>query len=285
MRWPLDGIHERQQAMSVDIANDIGGWARFIRGLAVQRRILVALIIRQLMTKYGRNNIGFLWIVLEPMILCSGVLVIRSLISNSEENGVPLVAVLTTGYLPLTLWRHLTNAGVMILRRSGSMLYHRDISLIDCCIATIVLETSGCTLAGTIVYWTLYSAGLMGPIYDMGLVLGGWLLMALLATGLLFVFAVLTEYYEATERFIQPWQYLMIPLCGFFFMVNWLPSYAQKLAWYMPTIHCYEMIRAGAFGPGIPTYYTPWYPALWGIGMMAWALPRIEKARDKIHFG
>src|ERR1700712_3270462 len=118
--------------MSLQLASPGKDFATLRRGLAVQRRVLVALMIRQLMTKYGRHNIGFLWIVLEPMILCSGVLVVRSFISGAEENGLPLVSILVTGYLPLTLWRHLSGAGVFMLRKNGAMLYHHDITLIDC---------------------------------------------------------------------------------------------------------------------------------------------------------
>jgi capsular polysaccharide transport system permease protein len=259
--------------------------ARWRRGLKIQRRVLVALMVRQLMTKYGRNNIGFLWIILEPMILCSGVLLVRSFIQGGEENGVSLIALLITGYLPLTLWRHLTNAGVTILRRSGNLLYHRDISLFDCCLATLFNEIGGTTFAALIVYYALYSLNLIQPFYDIGVALCGWLLMGLLSFAVMMVFAVMTEYWEASERFIQPIQYLILPLCGFMFMVSWLPHYAQNLAWYLPTVHCYEMVRDGMFGPSVPTYYAPWYPFCWSIGLLAWALPMVDKARDKIHFG
>ena len=255
------------------------------RAFAVQRRVLVALMIRQLMTKYGRGNIGFLWIVLEPMILCSGVLVVRSLIQGGEENGIPLIAILVTGYLPLTLWRHISSVGVFILRRNASMLYHRDISLLDCTLATMLLEIGGCTCAFLVVGWCLVILHLLDPPSDLGLVLSGWLTMALLAYSLMMIFAVLTEFYEAAERFVQPFQYLMLPVCGFFFMVSWLPLSVQKLAWWMPTVHCYEMVRAGMFGPQVETHFTPWYPIVCSIIGLAFSLPLVDKARDKIHFG
>ncbi|WP_131196980.1 ABC transporter permease [Lichenihabitans psoromatis] len=269
----------------LDLQEPAHTFANLKRALAVQRRVLVALMIRQLMTKYGRSNIGFLWLVLEPMILCSGVLVVRSLISGGEENGVPLISLLVTGYIPLTLWRHLSSAGTFFLRRNGSMLYHRDITLLDCAFAHFFLELGGCTIAFLIVYWSLFTMHLIEPIYDIGLMVSGWLLMGTLAFGLMVTFGVLTEFYEASERFIQPFQYLFLPICGFFYMVSWLPDYAQELAWYVPTVHCYEMIRGGLFGPSVETHFTPWYPALWAIGMLAITLPMVDKARDKIHFG
>lgn len=271
--------------MSNQYADIQPGLSGFLNGVAVQARVLVALMIRLLMTKYGRSNIGFLWLVAEPMILCCGVLLVRTQIQASEENGVPLIPLLITGYLPLTLWRHISGPGVHLFRRSASLLYHRSISLLDCALAFMFLEIGGCTIAACVVYWTLYTFGYVKPIYDIGLLLTGWFCMAFLAFGLMLCFATLTEFFEAAERFVQPFQYLLLPVCGFFFMVSWLPDSVQKVAWYMPTVHCYEMVRGGFFGPELKTYYTPWYPLLWGLGLMAIALPKVEKAREKIHFG
>jgi capsular polysaccharide transport system permease protein len=95
--------------------------ANFFVGVGIQIRVVHALIIRELMTRYGRGNIGFLWLVLEPMILCAGVIGVRWALQSHHENGVPLVAMLLSGYMPLTLWRHITNRSIFILRRNMGM--------------------------------------------------------------------------------------------------------------------------------------------------------------------
>lgn len=270
----------------MSLSTQPGSWpVDTLRGLAVQRRVLVALSVRQLMTKYGRNNIGFLWIVLEPMILCAGVLVVRSIISAGEENGVSLIGMLWTGYIPLTLWRHISNAGVNMLRQCANLLYHRDISLLDCFGSNLTIEIGGCTIAGALVYWVIYSLGCIEPIYDIGLLLAGWLELAFVSASVMVLFAVMTAIWEWSDRFIQPFQYLLLPLCGFFYMVEWLPSYAQKMAVWMPTVNTYEMIRAGLWGPTVTTHYMWWYPILFGLVLFAIALPLVDSARNKIHFG
>ena len=267
-------------------ASESGEWPRDLRkGFAVQLRVVVGLMVRQLMVKYGRNNLGFLWLIVEPMILCSGVLVVRSMIQAGEEGGVSLIAIVWTGYIPLTLWRHITNGGVHRLRRSASLLYHRDISLFDCFWALTGVEVAGCTLAGLVIYWFLYTCNLLEAPADIGLMLAGWLLMAVVSVGVMVLFAVMTEFWEPAEHFIQPFQYLTIPLCGFMFMVNWLPDYVQAYAVWFPTVDCYEMIRGGLFGKTIETHYMWWYPLAFGMGMLAISLPLVAPARNKIHFG
>jgi len=261
------------------------GLGAFVRGLGVQRRVLGALMVRHLIEEFGRSNVGFLWIVITPLLLCSGVLVVRSLLMNPIDHGVSLIAIIFSGYLPLTLFRHITNGGVFLLRRNAGLLYHRRVSLLDTVLAMIGLEIIACSVAFVFVYWVLLLLGLVDPIADYGLVALGWLAMAFLSAGIGSAFAVLTELFERADRFIQPGQYLILPVSGFIFMVDWLPIYAQKLAWWMPTVHCYEMIRGGMFGNTVITHYDLWYPLLWGFLLFAWSVPRLETARARINFG
>jgi capsular polysaccharide transport system permease protein len=255
----------------------------FFVGVGIQFRVLHALLIRELMTRYGRSNIGFLWLILEPMILCAGVIGLRWLVQAHKENGISLVALLLSGYMPLTLWRHITNKSLFILRRNMGMLYHRHVTLMDAFVTTMVLEFIGCTLAFIVNYFALLLLGVLDPIQDYGLVIEGWCLMGFLSLGVGSAIAVLVELYEAAERFIQPMQYLILPVSGFLYMADWLPERVRDLALCIPLLHCFEITRHGFFGETVPTHYTVAYPLLFSTVLLAIFLPRFEKVRDVIH--
>src|SRR5271166_1537498 len=234
-------------------------------------------MIRELMMRYGRGNIGFLWLIVEPMILCGGVIGLRWMIQEHQEHGVPLVALLLSGYMPLTLWRHLTNRGIFLLRRNMGMLYHTNITMLDTFLMSMCLEFAGCTFAFMVNYGALVLVGAVDPIENYGLVIGGWCLMGILARSLPTINQdILIPWIEgksnaefivvSSERFIQPLQYLILPISGFFFMVGWLPDSIQQWAWYMPVIHCFELTRDGFFGDAVPTHYTVAYPLILGVG-------------------
>src|SRR5258708_25014933 len=214
----------------------------FARGLKSQARCMHAVVIRDLMMRYGRGNIGFLWVVLEPMILTVGVMGVWSMIKAPSEHAVQIVAIVLPGYMPLTLWRHFTNAAVFIFRRNAGLLYHRNISLLDTFLSRMFLEFVGTTTALATVSGLLLAADIIAPPQDIGLVVAAWSLQGLYSLGLALIIAALTEYSEVTERFIQPLQYLMLPISGTFFMVEWLPTFAQDIIWYTPSIHIYEML-------------------------------------------
>ena len=239
------------------------------------QRALRALMIRELMMRYGRGNIGFLWLVLEPMILCAGVIGLRWLIQAHQDRGVPLVALLLSGYMPLTLWRHITGKSVFVFRRYVGMLYHRNLTVLDIFATTMALEFVGCTVAYIVNYFALMLVGALDPIRDYGLVIQGWCLMGFLAVGVGAGMAVVTEQYEAAERFVLPLQYLIMPISGFMYMADWLPGYARNIALYIPMLHCFEITRRGFFGDAIPTHYTASYPILFASVFLAIFLPRV----------
>ena len=49
----------------------IRGGGSFLRSFAVHMRVIGALVLRELHVRYGRENIGYLWMIGEPMLLAS----------------------------------------------------------------------------------------------------------------------------------------------------------------------------------------------------------------------
>ena len=79
---------------------------KFQAGWAVQRRVIHALMIRELMTRFGRENIGFLWIMVEPLLFAVLVGLVWRVMKGPEEHGIGIIAFVVTGYIPITLFRH-----------------------------------------------------------------------------------------------------------------------------------------------------------------------------------
>lgn len=253
-----------------------------LRGFVVQQQALKALFVRDLMMRYGREQLGFLWVVLEPILLTAGVLTLWSVIKGGYEHGLRLVELVLTGYLLLTLWRHLTNSMIMLFRRNTTLLYHNRITLLDIYFSRVLLEFTGTTSAALMVLGTLNLAGAVGSVHDWTQVIGGWLLMAVLAAGAGACMVWLTEKNEASEKFIQPIQYLFIPISGTFFMVSWLPTSAQNLILLNPMVHTYELLRSGFFGPAVETHYSVAYVLVWASLLVFAGLNGIQRLRSNL---
>lgn len=271
-----------------ELRSDIVAHRRFRairRGFSVQLRCLEALMVRDMMMRYGRGNLGFLWVLIEPMILCIGVMAIWSAMKGGQDHGIDLISLVMTGYMPLTLWRHITNSSVFALRKGAGLLYHRHVTVIDAQVARIGLEFAGATAAFIVIVGITWTLGFIDPIEDMLLVVIGWSMMFALSASFSVLMCALTETSDVWEKFIQPFQYLMLPISGTFFMVEWLPPYARDIIWYNPMVHSYEAVRAGFFGSKIETHFTPWYPLIWSLAIMLVGLWALERARKNLHLG
>jgi len=251
--------------------------------LVNQISVIKALMIRNIVAKYGRGNLGFLWLIVEPMFLVGGVVVLWTFLHPTGAHGVSVAAFVISGYMPLTLWRHLSNS-VRVMSSNYSLLYHRRISVFDILIARTVTEIAGVGAAGLVVYFMLLSVGLVAWIDDLSLVLAGWLMMSWLGFSMTCIVAGLSEKSEVLENLIQPTQYLLLPLSGAFFMVSWLPKSVQERALAIPLVHIYEMFRAGFFGHTVETHYSIGYVAIWATVLNALGIWAVASSRKTLTF-
>ena len=78
----------------------------FSKGLRVQLKVIQALLIRELVTRFGRENIGFLWIMAEPLLFAGLVGIVWTFLKGPESHGIGVIAFVISGYIPLTFLRH-----------------------------------------------------------------------------------------------------------------------------------------------------------------------------------
>ena len=63
----------------------------FRQSLAIQRRVIWALLMREVITRFGRENLGVLWLILEPMMFTLGVATLWSAAGMAHGSSIPLV--------------------------------------------------------------------------------------------------------------------------------------------------------------------------------------------------
>ena len=254
----------------------------YFDSIALKVRVINALFIRELMARYGHNNVGFLWQVLEPLLLTLGVLVSWPLIYGERDHGVRVVPLVLTGYTFLTLWRHMTARLTNTFRQASGLLFHRVVKPIDILIARGFLEAIGTLMAFFAAYIPLVLLNIIDPVSDYLILLGGWTLMCFLSFGVALIITGITQMSETFERFVQPVMYLILPLTGVFYMVYWLPPAARQVVLYSPLVHACEMYRAGMFGNALPTFWDPSYILLWGIALNALGWVLVVRAQKHI---
>ena len=245
-------------------------------------RIIGALVMREMTTRYGRQGLGFAWVIGEPLIFCFGVLLLWTFTKPAYEHGIRLAPFVMTGYMSLILIRHFIALLASAIQANLGLMYHRQIAPLHLLISRALLELGGATAAFAVVYIVLYSLNQVTPPHDYLLLYWGWLLLAWNGMGFALMLAGIAMRYEIMDKLVPLISYILIPISGAFYMVAWMPPAVQDFLMYIPFVHGIEMIRAGVFGEFVPTYYTPSYPLVVGTVMNILGLLTIAASRDRI---
>lgn len=239
-------------------------------------------MMREIITRYGREGIGFAWLIVEPLAFCFGVLILWSVTKPAYEHGIRLAPFLMTGYMSLILIRHQIQYAVGALQANMGLLHHRAVAPLHIFISRSLLEIGGTTAAFLVVYLVLLATQQVGLPHDYLLVYSGWLLLAWVGTGFGLLLSGLAMRFDVLERIVPLLAYILIPLSGAFFMVSWLPVRFQETYLLIPFPHGIEMIRAGVFGEFVETRFHPFYAFCVGTVFNIAAMLLIASARDRI---
>lgn len=229
------------------------------RSLAIQARVIGALLVREMLTRFGRHNIGFMWLFVEPMLFTLGITALWTATKGAHGSSLPIVAFAVTGYSSVLMWRNSAGRCAKAIEPNLSLMYHRNVKVIDIFAARIILEMAGSTTSILILSTVFIALGWMAMPNDILMMIQAWLLLAGFAVGLGLVIGAVSERSEVFERVWHTVTYLMFPMSGAVFMVEWLPSAAQKVVLSLPMVHGVEMLRHGYYGNMVRTYEEPFY--------------------------
>ena len=233
----------------------------------VQRRVIAALMIRETYTRFGRQNLGFLWLIAEPLVFALPVLAMWSLIRAKFEHGVPMLGVAWTGYLPLLMFRHIGARSLMFVRVNTGLLYHRQVTILDIFTARTLLEVLSGYASVAVSGLVLYILGAIDAPKNWPLFYLGYFYMTWWCVAVGLIVGGLSERSELTEKIWMPISYMYLPVSGFFYLAEWLPDSIRTWALLVvPPLHPYEMIRSGLFGDVFRAYYNlPYISMMYAI--------------------
>ncbi|WP_376099451.1 ABC transporter permease [Roseomonas sp. CCTCC AB2023176] len=258
------------------------GQARGVGGfLGVRTRVIHALILREMQTRFGRHNLGFAWLFFEPLFLGVMVGLMHSVTDKGVIGGVDPFYFSVMGYVPFFMFRTIVGRSAAALHANLTLLFHRQVTPLDIVLARNILE--GVAVLGVVLLIIAVASWVTESLpHDPSLVVVALLMSFLLANGLSMCVAGLTARWEGLERLVHPITYLMLPISGAFFAVAQMPPEWRELLVWSPLVHPHEAIREGIFGPRIPSYADFGYLSLWILGTNLLGVAALRGARRKL---
>lgn len=252
-------------------------------GLAKQGSVINALALRELQQRYGRANIGYLWVIVEPLMLASVVTAIHAFAGHGSSDGISPFTFTLTGYTIFIIFRNSFTRSDGVLHQYSSLLYHNMITPFDIMLSKSIVETLGCIAALAVLQTLGVILGLAEfparPIYLIsGIALFAWFSFAwcLLA-------GAYTFHSPFLERLVHPASYFAMPLSGAFFTVSVLPAWARPYVAWNPMVSMFELARYGQFTSATDRYVDMGLVIAANSFFTYWGLLAIRRVRKEIH--
>lgn len=255
----------------------------FWESLMIQKRVIWALCMREVLTRYGRRNIGFLWLFVEPMLFTLIIAMVIIFIRHRHFGLLSPFAFAVTGYATVMLWRNMPSRCLHALESNASLLYHRHVKIMDIYFARILLEGAGATVAlfFLIIFFSVF--GVMSLPVDPLQVCVGWFMLAWFGFSLALFIGPVSERSKFVEIMWKPLSYILFPFSGAMFLVDMMPPQAREAILWFPMVHGVEYLREGYFGPVIKFHYDLRYMALFNLGLMVLGFSNLRHVSRQSH--
>jgi capsular polysaccharide transport system permease protein len=225
----------------------------------IQKRVVGALLMREILDRWGRHNIGFLWMFGEPMLFTVGVICIWSIGGVAHYTSVSPVAFALTGYSTVLLWRNMPSRCLDAIRGNLTLMHYNNVRVIDIYAARVILEIMGVSMSLIILTGVFCFFEMVEFPKDCFRMIAAWFMLAWFGAALGITIGTFREKYDIVHTLWHPISYLIAPLSGSFFFLSAMPEKFRKVLLYIPTVHAVEMFRKGFLGDAFHAYYNPWY--------------------------
>ena len=254
---------------------------RYSQQFALQARVVWALTMREIITRFGREGLGAFWLIAEPAMFIVGVMVIFSQIDSSSTYSV--AEYLAVSYPTILLWRNGTSRVTKAIEINRALLHHQPIRPIDIIYSRILLEFSSGSASFIVMYLLFIQLGICHWPADVLTMTLGYFLIIWFSFAFVLIMAALAELSETVERVSHVILYLMLPFSGVFLPLYALPAKFRELLLYFPLVDAVEYFHSGYYGARMPTYFHLDYAmfvilamTLFGFALTTIAIRRVQ---------
>lgn len=213
---------------------------------STQCAVVGALMLRELHSRFGRDNIGYLWLIGEPMMLATVISSIHYFTSHTQKGMEPYPFTLV-GYCLFIIFRGIFNRAEGAVEASSSLMYHKMVKPLDVMIVKTIIESLGCVASLIVLMAIGIILGIaqfpVRPLYLMA----GAFMITWWSFALSLIIAAVTYGSHTLGRFVHPISYFAVPLSGAFWTMSVLPGNLRPAMAWNPMVGMFETARYGQF--------------------------------------
>lgn len=223
-------------------------WIGISEAVATQGRVVHALMLRETKSRFGRQKLGYLWAVLEPVAFITIFAVMFAYGDATSISGMPIVPFMITGFAPFMLFRSTMSQTLGAIETNRILLTFPQVTPTDLVFARAFLEIVTLTVVFFFILAAAYALGFEFKIERPLEMLAALACLAITGLGLGAVFAAIAPFVRSMPMVVgmvagRP----LFFLSGLFFTAEMMPGDVRELLLLNPILHMIEWLRSAFF--------------------------------------
>lgn len=137
-----------------------------VKGLSVQARVISAVILREIRTRFGMYHLGYLWAVLVPLMFVISLTVFFAFLGKRSAYGAPIELLLFSGMMAWLCFIDTQGHVSRAFQTNRQLLVYPMVTVVDIVIARSALEFGTKLAATAILAIIFYAAGIAMTLDD-----------------------------------------------------------------------------------------------------------------------
>ena len=229
-------------------------------------RVIFALMVREMITRYGRSWGGYIWAIAEPVGMIAMLSLAFSQFLRTPALGSSFILFYAAGYLPFAFYLTLNSITSTAVASNRSLLHFPMVTPMDSVLARAALQMLTMVIV-TIVVLTGIALILGDPVqFSMEGLIAACLAASILGIGGGTLNTVLYCFFPSYKNL---WAIISRPLfivSGIFYTVESMPKHVQAILVWNPLVHVTGQSHKAFYPIYDGSFVKLWYPI--GVGVV-----------------
>ncbi len=250
-----------------------GKGAAIAEALEMQGRVVLAIMLRETKSRYGEHKLGFVWVLIEPILFIAGFAAIRAIVGFNPPHGMGAELFMLTGMVPFLLFRGTMQQVSGAISANKALLSFPQVTTFDLILARALLEFATIASVFFILSLLLIAFGIEIRIQYPLQFFSGCVLLFIIGLGTGAALGSLAPFVPSVKQLSQHlFGRPLLFTSGIFFTVDQFPESAQNILLYNPLLHYIEYARSAFFASFESRHYDLNYAGLFGLIVLVFGL-------------
>lgn len=215
--------------------------------LTIQGRVLLALMLREARTRYGRKQLGYLWALLEPALHITMMMLLYAAMGRAAPLGNSLPMFLATGFCVFLGFRNVMKRTQGGYGSNEALLSFPIVKVVDVFVGRALLELATWFVVTFVLMSILIVWGHGGlpraPLVMLEAMIG----LFFLGLGAGIILGIAGEFYPSLGSLLSPMNRILYFTSGVFLLPDPMPPAIRDILAWNPVLHGVTLFREGYY--------------------------------------